>query len=268
MFKFTLTITTSVFLFMSGAADLFAMDHLDDDNKALATIHHIPQEVRRVILTETSKAVNPRCLTPVCKLWYNTIRENQDVQGKELHYSDMNPFMKDLMRTYWESRFYKGVLEYTSPNDGKKIKLRFLDLKDKDGTFNLSICEDASNYLVITINSDRFFEIGGENRDKAVTGIVPYHWIEQIIKSKPDHPLASFMAGWDPDIAPVGMFWRWGTDKDLTWVDYHTTATMNEISSKNLYENWRAREADGLGARCGVWVVETFSCQFLNQNKN
>jgi len=245
MFKFTLTITTSVFLFMSGGVDLFAMD-VEDDNKALA-ITHLPRDINVVIIKEASKDSHPRHLTSVCKQWYDIIRENPDVQGQGLHYSAMNPFMKELMHIYWESRFYKGVLEYTSPNDGKKIRLPFLDLKDKDGTFNLSTCGNTGNSLVITINSVRFFEIEGENKDKTVTAILPYHWIEEIIKSKPNHPLASFMADWDPDIAPVGMFWRWGNDKNLTWVDAQTKASLKMISSKNLYENRIHGAASAIG---------------------
>ncbi|MBA3813675.1 MAG: hypothetical protein H0X26_04175, partial [Alphaproteobacteria bacterium] len=44
---------------------------------------------------------------------------------------------------------------------------------------------------------------------------------------------------WKEDTAPVGIFWRWGHWNNLTWYDHLTTASLDDISSKNLYENWR-----------------------------
>jgi predicted solute-binding protein len=96
------------------------------------------------------------------------------------------------------------------------------------------------------------------------------HRIEQIIKSKPDHPLASLMAGWHADLAPVGMFWRWGNDKNLTWVNYLTTATMKAISSKNLYENL-AHDARECGFGCvhaiGMSVSSCIHFMFIFEPK-
>ncbi|MBA3814719.1 MAG: hypothetical protein H0X26_09635, partial [Alphaproteobacteria bacterium] len=42
---------------------------------------------------------------------------------------------------------------------------------------------------------------------------------------------------WKEDTAPVGIFWRWGHWNNLTWYDHLTTASLDDISSKNLYEN-------------------------------
>jgi hypothetical protein len=235
MFKFTLTITTSAFLFMSGTADLFAMEPLfdDHDTKSLATIDRMPKD----IMQEMSKHVNPRHLITICKHWYSVMREGNIPQGAELHYSTMNPFMQKCMNTYWENLFYNGILQYTPTDGSKGVTSKFSGLKDKDGTFDLSTCGDTGKYLVITTNMDRFFKIQEENKDKTVILITPRSLVEQ--RTAPDHPFATHMAGWDADNAPVGMFWRWGNDKNLAWVDSLTTEKMMGISACNLFENWR-----------------------------
>lgn len=272
MFKFTLTIATSVVLLMSGAADLFAMEFLGDESKAL-TINHTPKEVIGLMLEESSKNVNPRLLASVCKDWYNIIRENNSPQMAELHYSTinpshstMNPFMQKCMNTYWEGLFYNGVLKYTPGDGGQTVSLKFSDFKD--GTFDLSACGNIGQYLVITENMNQFCKIGEENKDKTVIGIMPRHKIQQEIKNSPDHPFTSLMAGWDADEAPVGIFWRWGNDTDLSMFDYLIIADLSKISLSNLYDLWgaayvRCEEDDMYDG----YTVE-FSCQFLNRNKD
>lgn len=235
MFKITLTIATSVVLLMSGAADLFAMEPLEDESKV--TISHMPKDVTKLILAEASKDVNPRRLVSVCKSWYNIIRKNNSPQRAELHYSTMNPFMKESMNTYWENLFYNGVLKYTPTDDGQTVSLKFSDLNE-DGTFDLSACGNKDRYLVITTKMDRFFKVGEENENKVVVLITPRYLVEQRITASPTHPVAALMADGDPDKAPMNMFWRWGNDTNLTDVDYLTTASAREISSRNLYENW------------------------------
>jgi hypothetical protein len=235
MFKFALTIATSAFLFMLGATDLFAME-LDDDHSAIR--HSVPADVMGTILKEASKDNNPRHLTSVCKFWYSVIRENQDTQQK-LQYTTMNPFMQECMNTYWEHQFYNGILHYTPTDGSNTVTLKFADLNE-EGTFDLSACGNTGQYLIITTSMDRFFKIEGGNKDKTVILVTPRSLVEQGINTSPSHPFAAHMAGWNADKASVGMFWRWGNDMDLSWVDYLTTSSMTNISSKNLYENWRA----------------------------
>ena len=263
MFKFTLTITTSVFLLMSGAVDVFAMNAWNDDKKALATTHGMHQDVMGVIFKEASKENNPRHLTSVCKFWYNIIRENQDSQGKELHYSEMNSFMKELMQIFWESRFYNGILRHT-PRDGSEgVTLKF-SLLNKDGTFDLSDCGDACQHLVITSNVDRFFKIEEENKDMTVILITLYSWVEQEINALPIHSFAALMADWNADKAPVGMFWRWGNCEDLTYFDYLTNVSMSTISSMNIYDNWFEQWDGGRADRATMpcWQQSMFHVNF------
>ncbi|MBA3814853.1 MAG: hypothetical protein H0X26_10330 [Alphaproteobacteria bacterium] len=274
MFKFTLTIATSVFLLMSGAADLFAMDL--DETEALGIAHSVPQDVMGAILQEASKDNNPRHLTSVCKSWYHVMRENQGPHGAELHYSTinplhltMNPFMKQCMNTYWENQFYNGILRYTPTEDGgDMVTLKFSNLI-KDETFDLSACGNNGQYLVITRSMDRFFKIEKENKDKTVILITPRYFVEQGMNDSTPQSFTALVAGWDVDQAPVGMFWRWGNDKNLSWVDSLTTAGIGGISLCNLFENWQRRDGgvrwnQGIGER----MCRHFSCQFLSRNKN
>jgi hypothetical protein len=295
MMKSTLTIATSVFLLISGAADLFAMDDLNgksgkqlviakyeviapapinymlpeilDDNSGKqlviaksedtepGPINHMPKDVTEYLLNEIIKDVNPRCLTPVCKSWYSFIREadvNAD-QIAELHYSatnilhlTMNPFMKKCMHTYWDNLFYNGNLRYTPTDGGQAVSLKFSDLKD--GTFDLSKCGDAGKYLVITENIARFFNVG---EDKTLVGIMPCHRVLQEIKDLPEHPFFPLKATLDPDKASVLLFWRDGDNTNLKRFDYLITASVRDISSRNLYENW-------VGGRVDTHVTYTY----------
>lgn len=302
MLKNTLTIAMSAFLLISGTADLFAMELLDDlkskPGKQLiiamtgdaepCPINHMPKDVTGLLLKEISKGTNPRRLTSVCKHWYSVMREDNVPQMAELHYSAtnilvsaMNPFMQQCVHTYWDSLFYNGILRYKPiDNNGKVIEgraavtMKFSDFKD--GTFNLSTCGNTGQYLVITTSMDRFFKVGEENKDKTVIAIMPRHRIQQEIKNTPDHSFASLITAWDADKAPVGMFWRWGNDTNLTLVDYLTNASISNISSRNLYENWAygLRRAECAVREAGSCVREmilrraSISCQFLNQNKD
>jgi hypothetical protein len=85
---------------------------------------------------------------------------------------------------------------------------------------------------------NQFFKVREENENKTVIGIMPCYRILQEIKDSPKHPFFPLMATLDPDKASVILFWRWGNDTNLTWFDYLTTASVDDISSKNLYENW------------------------------
>ncbi|MBA3814764.1 MAG: hypothetical protein H0X26_09865 [Alphaproteobacteria bacterium] len=281
MFKVNLAISTSVFLFISSAADLFAMEPLHDlddkpgnqlfiartEDAEPGPINHLPKDVMQVILIETSKDANPRRLTSVCKAWRVVLGLNENPYGK-LHYSitsplhsTMNTFMQKCMDIYRENQYYHGILRYTPVEGGQVVTLKFLDFKD--GTFDLSTCGNTGQSLVITESIDRFFKVGKANKDKKVILIALRHLFEQEINTLPDQKFASHITAWDADKAPVGMFWRHGNDENLARVDYLTTAGMSEISSRNLYENWmngkwavrpRTGSRSGVGQDGGIFM--------------
>ena len=256
MFKYTkkIVIAASLLAFYSG--QLYAMnpDGTDDEDnqpKRTAVVattgtpesqHGIIRDVLKLIFAEASKSTHPRRLAAVCRHWNSVMRENSPVNRMGVPYANLNPFMQACMNTYWENRFYNGVLQYNPPQNGAIQDLRFSDLDDPfKGTFNLQGCGNVAGDLVITTDPERFFKIRGENEDRVVILIALRHLIEQAINSTEAHPLVSVMDSWNADEAPAGIFWRWGNYQDLTWFDYLTVRSWAEISSTNLFENWKKR---------------------------
>lgn len=193
MFKFTLTIATSAFLFMSGTADLFAMDPPplgDGDSKSgrqlvrltkpcPAPLHNLETDLQELIFNELLKD-NPRSLLRISGAWYRFMREDNVPQDAELHYSSMNLFMKECMNTFWKHQFYNGILRYTPINGGQAGTYKFADL-NKEGTFDLSACGNTGQHIVITQSMGRFFKSKGENAEKTVILITPRYLVEQEI---------------------------------------------------------------------------------------
>lgn len=218
-----------------------------------------------IMVKAADRGTNPRHLASVCRWWHDVIRENNLPNG-ELKYSAMNPFMQKCMQRYWERRFYDGALLYrpTLGNDEGMITMDIANLRNPFcDTFDLSTCGDRSNSVVITTDMERFFEVGGKNQGRVVILIMLRGLAVQKVESTPNHPFASIMGGWDPDKAPLGIFWRWGGDANLTLVDYLTVRSFGGISSENLYGNWKKSVVvygpSGRHSR-------TFSCSFVNRN--
>lgn len=217
----------------------------------------------RFLFKEVCKVKNARCLTPVCKQWFIFLRESNVLPQEKLGYATMNPFMKDCMELYWRNLFDNGILYCTPSNGGSQISLPFSNLHKTAGTFNLSAFGDVSPWLIITTNMDRFYLVGGENKGKAVMLIKPRYVIEQESKKPSNtYPLDVLLAQGNADQNPIIIVWRWGGSDDLTCIDHLTTATILEISSRSLCENWRLSTkggVSGLGATAGVLKVD-FMC--------
>jgi hypothetical protein len=235
-----IAIAASLVAFCSGPFDAVGTEIEDGDQRRSLTsvppqdpdlINHVlNKDTMQLILYKASENTTPYGLASVCKHWFNFMGKVE-----ELPKLVMNPFMKNCRQIFWGNQFYNGILHYTPIDGSAKISLRFSDIKD--GTFDLSACGNAPQQLVITTRMDLFFEIEGGNKDKLVTGIVPYHWVEKAIKANPSHHFAKVFANWNPDKAPLGIFWRWGND-DPAYFDYLTNEMLADISSRNLFENW------------------------------
>ena len=199
MFKYTKMIITaaSLLAFCSGQlyAGLTAGTDVEDDKPkrtgVVATTgtpdprfqEDMPKEIMRLIFVEASKDTKPGCLASVCGHWHNVMREDNPIEPL-LNYSTLNRFMKDCMKIWWTEIFYKGVLLYKDPNDGKEITLRVSELKEPfKGTFDLSACGNTANKLVITTSVDRFFKVKAENEERVVILITPRHVVEEEINS-------------------------------------------------------------------------------------
>jgi hypothetical protein len=173
----------------------------------------------------------------------------------------MNAFMQLCMHIYWDNLFYNGNFDYAPTNGSTPVTSKFPGL-NKDGVVDLSTCGDAGKYLVITTSMNQFFKVGEENKDKTVVGIMPCYRVLQEIQNSPKHPFFPLMAHLNPDKAPVVLFWRWGNETNLTWFDHLTTASMREISSRNLYENWLACQDVDIYSACLAYEQPLFMFHF------
>jgi hypothetical protein len=267
MLKSTLTIATSVFLLMSGAVDLFAMERLDDDhsgqrtsNKALAEMYQAlpgdmkPQIVFQAAFEQCLDNKMPVNIALVCTEWFKFI-EGEMQEGKPCFKAWYGAIgHKDLYET-----FVKGVLLYRPIPDSDEgmIKINLSELKDNspegtsykllkknplEGTFDLSTCGDTGKYLVISAGYRK--RINPDNKGKTEVWIAPRFMIEKKIANTPH--LKCIMGNWDGKAAPVGVIFAWAGDPN-EYFDYCTSEDLNFISRNNLYKIWRVRRA------C-VWV--------------
>ncbi|MBA3814807.1 MAG: hypothetical protein H0X26_10085 [Alphaproteobacteria bacterium] len=253
MFKFTLTTAASVFLLMSGAADLFAMEPLDDDHSAEKTSNKIfpdlPNEMQSSIIEDAAfkQCLNnelPVNLALVCKTWHAETQYHME-PGKLCYKAWYGIFgHEDIYET-----FLKDVLLYRPIRDSDEgmITLKISELKDTlpegetsykllkknplEGTFDLSACGDEGKYLVISTGYRK--GINPKNKDKTEIWIAPHFMIEKKIANAPH--LNCMMGNWDKIAAPVGVFFNWGDDPN-EYFDYCPTKYLNFISENNLYD--------------------------------
>ncbi len=237
---------------------------MQDDLKRISkrqrtSINDLPTELLQKIILSVDNA-NPRDLGRVCKFWRSFFYTNESIEKEEdVRYSGMTPLGQKLMRIRWYrsidpngsydevddealKTFLNGVLQYrpTPESDEGMVTLKISDLPNPfDGTFDLSKCGGAAKHLVITTNISEFF---APHPDQEVIGFFPHFRAERIVASTPGHPFKDIMGNWDKNLAPVGIFWRWGRWPN-TWFDYLTRSTIADISALNLYDN--CAEADG-----------------------
>jgi serine/threonine protein kinase len=139
------------------------------------------------------------------------------------------------------ARFMRGVLIYrpTAGSEVGRIDLPIASLLNPlESTFDLSRCGDASQYL--SINTGYKKKKISANSGKVEVWIVPKFVVEKDVGSGEILRVFRFhyrdiTSKWT---APFGLFYTWGGYEDLTWYDDLVTASSEEISSKNLYENW------------------------------
>lgn len=133
-------------------------------------------------------------------------------------------------------RFLKGALIYrpTLERDNGKIELPIASLVDPlKSTFDLSQCGDAGQYLTISTGYRK--EKIAANANKYEVWIIPKFVVENELSGTASH-YRDIMDKWT---APYGIFYTWGGWEDLTWYDYLIELSPEEISSRDLFENWR-----------------------------
>ncbi len=107
------------------------------------------------------------------------------------------------------------------------------------GTVDLSACGDnTASSLRITTDLSNFFAV--EKKNPKVNILIASHFLIKKYIFTTAIQFAQLLEDWNKDKAPVGIFWRWSGEDDLSRFDYLTSATLLDVASKNLYENWCA----------------------------
>jgi hypothetical protein len=187
----------------------------------------------------------------VCKEWQSFIEEHKTDAFKFVIQERVPDCRKDCDGVFYEKayewflsdpeackRFLNGQLIYkpNKDNDIGKIELRIAGLTNPlEGTFNLSQCGDAREYLSISTGYRK--EKKPENANKVEIWFAPRFLVEKEIKGSASHFKAIFPAKW-PTTAHVGMFWTWGKSNDLKSYGYLTTENMDNLSKIDLFENY------------------------------
>ena len=140
-------------------------------------------------------------------------------------------------------KFLKGVLVYrpTEGSDVGRIDLPIAALSNPlDGTFDLSNCGNTGKYLSISTGYRKGYN--PDNARKVEIWFAPWFLVDKEKSQLPtDHHMREILKTWNPEQAPIGMFWTWGGWDDgsgLAYSDYLTHVGCEEFHSKNLRE-WR-----------------------------
>ena len=228
---------------------------------------NLPKDVRGIVIKyvaadfiATGKRFNE--LEDVNRRWKSELREfvNQGMQPWQpcwRAYLGVTPANEAIHRT-----FFNATLECRKDPRAKDPThiLSFEPLMDLSvKAFVLPADIEDSKYLVITDKLQRFFEVGGSKSHIlfATKAMITMRMKSMNMSDKLKAKLDEIMENWDDSVAPVGIFWRWSDDGDLTWFDSLITQDLTSISSCNIFENWE--KCDVVSA-CGGGCV--FSCLF------
>jgi hypothetical protein len=122
-------------------------------------------------------------------------------------------------------------------NDLGRIEIPFSSLSNPlEGTFDLSEYGDTGQYLSISTGYRKGKKAG--NASKVEVWIVPKFVVEREVSSSARH-LAPILRSFT---SPLGLFWTSGGWDNMDWYDYLTSSSFEEISSENLYENYKKCE--------------------------
>jgi len=186
----------------------------------------LPGDIMKLIFIELSEnGVDPRGLELVCKHWHNSMGSSlskcnnpeKGVFGHAYTTKRNDFFMEDCLRRYWGSPLNGLTLTYTDPETQvvKHMKTSGSEHTLK-GTFDLSECGKTSKYLRITTSVEEFLKVGNENKDRVVVLVSTHGLINGLHADK----FKDACDRWNPEVASVGLFWRWGDRVIRTKDDY------------------------------------------------
>ena len=188
----------------------------------------------------------------VCKAWknfYEANNSNNNIknawhEGRLVHlqkgYNITDPDNIETLK-----RVYNGKLIYR-PNptsDEGMIRLFISDLKNPlEGMFDLSKCGDSGQHLSIATGYRKVQPLGDAR--KVEIWLTPWFLVDKERLQLPhNHHMRRVIKTWNPEKAPVGIFWTWNAWnvwQHIEYCDYLTKEAMEDIGSKNLYEKYGA----------------------------
>lgn len=153
-------------------------------------------------------------------------------------------------------RFLRGTLIYR-PQEGSdvgQIELPISALKNPlEGEFDLSKCGNAGQYL--SINTGYRKGHRPENANKVEIWFTPRFLVDkEMPQLAQNHHIKSIIGNWDAARAPIGIFWTWGgwnAGDQLSYGDYLTKESMDELGSENLAKKYQKRDSPYHRARGG-----------------
>lgn len=212
-----------------------------------------PEEIRFNILERVViDNGNANNLRDVCQDWHRIIEQDE---------------MKESIESAIYQRFLKGVLIYRpqAGSDVGRIDLPIAALKNPlEGTFDLSLCGNADQYLSISTGYRRWKK--EENKNKLEIWFVPKFFIGKELNTTAQH-FQNIYGNWN-DNAPIGIFWTWGGWDNLRWFDYLTTVRLDSLSNNSLYEKWvdaRAQRSTMCQPMRAWGELKRISCLFYEQ---
>src|SRR3546814_332503 len=118
-------------------------------------------------------------------------------------------------------RFIKGVLVYrpTEGSDVGKIELPIADLGNPlEGTFDLSKCGDAGQYLSIATGYHK--EKISTNADKVEVWLAPRFLIKRNLDPYTSSGFKYIINSWNKTASPLGVFFTWGSTQQINGPHY------------------------------------------------
>lgn len=253
MFKFTLTIATSAFLFVSSADNGCAM-FLEEENsertnnKVLTTIapkifQSLPDDMKALTVSHTafeqcSDNKFPLNLALVCKEWFKIIQHQLQV-GQPCFKAWYGVFgHEDIYETFLNGvlicRGIKISISELKDNLPEETSYKLLKKNPLEGSLDLSSCGDAGNDFVVSTGYRK--GINPDNEGKTEIWIAPHFLIKRKIATATH--FSGIMEDWDENVAPVGFFFTWSGEANESF-DYCTSKGLAFTSKNNLYEIWQ-----------------------------
>ena len=231
----------------------------------------LPSDVFKLIFEYASKAgADPRNLEVVCKYWYQSMRYNIPNLGARPNDSEGIPyttklndvFMEECMRRCREGTVSRAILIYIKGEPDEK-HIRFSEFKN--GVADLTGCSVAdliggcsmeNDRQVYTTSIEKFFEVGGMNKNRLVMFIGPCHLVQAHLPVSEKKP------------SMVVILWRLGDDENKSSFDYLAERSIKELGAEDFYENWMLRtehgHIDGVGPANLMYRHDhRFSCSFV-----